>query len=231
MACECKLEVSLKVSDLYKNFGNEPHRVGVLRGISFKMNEGESLAITGPSGSGKSTLLHCVGTLTRPSLGNIEINGKNPFNLTEPELARFRNQVIGFVFQEHHLLPQYSVFENVLIPTLAFPRKGHEVEKRARELLHRVRLDHRLDHRPSELSGGERQRVAVARALINQPSLLLCDEPTGNLDHATAQTVSSLLLELHSEETGILIIVTHSLELADRFERRFELKEGECVAV
>ena len=231
MDCECKLEVSLKVSDLHKNFGNEPHRVEVLRGISFKMNEGESLAITGPSGSGKSTLLHCVGTLTPPSWGNIEINGKNPFNLGEPELARFRNQVIGFVFQEHHLLPQYSVFENVLIPALAFPRQGGGIEKRARELLHRVGLDHRLEHRPSQLSGGECQRVAVARALMNRPGLLLCDEPTGNLDHTTAQTVSSLLLELLSEENSILIIVTHSLELAGRFERRFELKEGACGAV
>ena len=222
---------SLKVSDIYKNFGSESQPIDVLNGVSFEMAHGESLAITGPSGSGKSTLLHLIGTLERPSSGQIEINDKDPFELTEPQLARFRNQGIGFVFQEHHLLPQYSVWENVLIPTMAFKQRNRESETRAQELLERVGLAHRLNHRPAELSGGERQRVAVARALINHPSLILCDEPTGNLDHATAAGISSLLFELHQAEQNILIVVTHSLELASRFERRFELEAGRCAEV
>ena len=216
----------LKVSDIYKNFGKGENPIEVLRGVSFEMAQSQSLVITGPSGSGKSTLLHLIGTIDRPSSGTIEIDGKDPFTLPEPQLARFRNKVIGFVFQEHHLLPQYSVLENVLIPTMAFKNRNRAAGERARELLQRVGLTDRLNHRPAELSGGERQRVAVARALINQPSLLLCDEPTGNLDHATADAVSSLLLELHQAEQNILIVVTHSLELAARFERRFELING-----
>lgn len=217
---------SLKVSDVHKSFGSETRSVEVLRGISFEMNQGQRLALTGPSGSGKSTLLHLIGTLDSPSAGMIEINGENPFELSEPRLARFRNQVIGFVFQDHHLLPQYSVLENVLIPTLAFKDRNGQVESRARTLLEGVGLSHRLSHRPAALSGGECQRVAVARALMNQPSLLLCDEPTGNLDRDTADTVISLLFELHQTEQNILIVVTHNLELAARFERRFELVNG-----
>ncbi len=223
--------ISLKLSNVHKYFENGTRRVEVLHDISFEMTAGQALAITGPSGSGKSTLLHLIGTLDQPSAGSIEINGQMPFSLPEPELARFRNQVVGFVFQDHHLLPQYSVLENVLIPTLAFKNKNDHPEKRARELLERVGLAHRLDHRPAELSGGERQRVAIARALINRPSLLLCDEPTGNLDRSTANTVASLLFELHREAQNILIAVTHSLELASRFGKRFELVEGACVAV
>ncbi len=217
---------SLKVSEVHKSFGNETRSVEVLRGVSFEMAQGQQLALTGPSGSGKSTLLHLIGTLDTPSVGTIEINGENPFEFSEPRLARFRNQVIGFVFQDHHLLPQYSVLENVLIPTLAFKRRDAEIEARARALLEGVGLSHRLSHRPAALSGGECQRVAVARALINRPSLLLCDEPTGNLDRATADTVISLLFELHRTEKNILIVVTHNLELAERFERRFELADG-----
>ena len=222
---------SLKVSDIYKNFGDETQPIEVLRGVSFEMAQGESLAITGPSGSGKSTLLHLIGTLERPSSGRIEINDEDPFELPESQLARFRNQGVGFVFQDHHLLPQYSVWENVLIPTMAFKNCNGDAEKRAQELLERVGLAHRLSHRPAELSGGERQRVAVARALINSPSLLLCDEPTGNLDHVTAEGISSLLFELHQAEQNILIVVTHSLELASRFGRRFELEAGRCAEV
>ena len=217
---------SLKVSEVHKNFGNAARSVEVLRGISFEMTQGQRLALTGPSGSGKSTLLHLIGTLDTPSAGTIEINGENPFEFPEPRLAKFRNKVIGFVFQDHHLLPQYSVLENVLIPTLAFKHRNGQVERRARTLLEGVGLSHRLSHRPAALSGGECQRVAVARALMNQPSLLLCDEPTGNLDRATADTVISLLFELHRTEKNILIVVTHNLELAERFERRFELADG-----
>lgn len=222
---------SLKVSNIYKNFSAETQPVEVLHGVSFEMAQGESLAITGPSGSGKSTLLHLIGTLERPSSGKIEINGKDPFELTEPQLARFRNQGIGFVFQDHHLLPQYSVWENVLLPTMAFKNRNNEAEIHAQKLLERVGLTHRLSHRPAELSGGERQRAAVARALINQPSLILCDEPTGNLDHTTAAGISSLLFELHQADQNILIVVTHSLELASRFGRRFELEAGRCAEV
>lgn len=212
---------NLKVSNLHKSFGS----VQVLRGISFSVSAGASVAITGPSGSGKSTLLHLIGTLAAPSSGRIAINNVNPFDLPERELARYRNAVIGFVFQEHHLLPQYSVLENVLVPTLAFKGKS-DATPRAQELLQRVGLTHRLTHRPGELSGGERQRVAIARALINRPGLLLCDEPTGNLDNATAETIINLLFEMHRVEQNILIVVTHNLEFASRFQHHLRLAEG-----
>jgi lipoprotein-releasing system ATP-binding protein len=218
---------SLQVSDVTRAYGGDAGRVEVLRGISFALGPGESLAITGPSGSGKSTLLHIVGTLDEPTSGTVRIGAQDPFALPEPELARFRNRTIGFVFQDHHLLPQYSVLENALIPTLAYPG-GEDLRHRAVELLTKVGLDHRLDHRPAQLSGGERQRVAIARALINRPGLLLCDEPTGNLDVDTAASVADLLLELQELEQNILIAVTHSLELAARFPRHFELREGLC---
>ena len=211
----------LKVSNVSKDFGT----VEVLRDISFNFMGGTSVAITGPSGSGKSTLLHIVGTLEKPSGGQVEINNTDPFTLSEPELARYRNAVIGFVFQEHHLLPQYSVLENVLVPTLAFKQKP-DATQRAHELLERVGLTHRTSHRPAELSGGERQRVAIARALINQPGILLCDEPTGNLDTATSETIANLLFELHRAEQNILIVVTHNLVLASSFQQHLQLSDG-----
>ena len=223
--------ISAAVSDVTKSFGSADRRVEVLRGVSFVLEQGQSLAITGPSGSGKSTLLHLIGTLDRPTSGSIEINGREPFALPEPELARFRNRVVGFVFQDAHLLPQYSVVENVLLPTLAFKDRDGDVEERAIDLLEKVGLADRLDHRPAELSGGERQRVAVARALINRPGLLLCDEPTGNLDGSTADAVASLLFDLHRDEGNILIGVTHSPGLAARFGRHFELRGGTCTEV
>jgi lipoprotein-releasing system ATP-binding protein len=218
------MTVSLKVADISKYYGDSTNGVEVLRGISFEVQKGESVVIMGPSGSGKSTLQHLLGTLDKPSSGQIEIEGANPAQLSEPELARFRNRVIGFVFQDHYLLPQYDVLENVLIPTFAFSERDQS--ERARQLLERVGLSHRIRHRPYELSGGERQRVAVARALMHRPTLLLCDEPTGNLDRSTAQAVADLLLQLHAEEQGVLIVVTHSMELASRFPRRYELNEG-----
>ena len=211
----------LKVSNVSKDFGT----VQVLRDVSFDFMGGTSVAITGPSGSGKSTLLHIVGTLEKPSGGQVEINNTDPFTLSEPELARYRNAVIGFVFQEHHLLPQYSVLENVLVPTLAFKQKP-DATQRAHELLERVGLTHRTSHRPAELSGGERQRVAIARALINQPGILLCDEPTGNLDTATSETIANLLFELHRVEQNILIVVTHNLALASSFQQHLQLSDG-----
>lgn len=223
-------EISLQVAGVCKRFSTPRQELEILRDVSFTLAGGEAVAITGPSGSGKSTLLHLIGTLDRPSSGEIEINGTAPFALNEAELARFRNRTIGFVFQDHHLLPQYSVLENVLIPTLAFAKApDHEMQQRALELLARVGLSERLEHRPAELSGGERQRVALARALIQRPSLLLCDEPTGSLDAATAQSVSELLFELHRQESTILIAVTHSLELAAAFPKRFDLREGVCI--
>jgi len=218
----------LRVSDLHKTFALGEISVEVLRGVSFDLADGDALAVTGPSGSGKSTLLHLLGTLDSPTSGRVEIDGRNPWSLREKELARFRNRTIGFVFQDHHLLPQYSVLENVLLPALAFPDNRDEARPRARELVARVGLEPRLDHRPAELSGGEKQRVAVARALINRPTLLLCDEPTGSLDRKTAGSVADLLFELHRETETVLVVVTHSLELADRFERRCELVEGRC---
>ena len=219
----------LKVSDIHKSFRSGSSMLEVLKGVSFTMQDGESLAIIGPSGSGKSTLLHLLGALDTADSGSIEIAGKDPFTLTELELARFRNRVIGFVFQDHHLLPQYSVLENVLVPTLAFPDDRDGKEARARELIERVGLTGRIDHRPAELSGGERQRVAIARALINRPQLLLCDEPTGNLDQETGRTVGDLLFELHREAKNLLIVVTHSRELAGRCPRRLAF-QGDRLA-
>ncbi len=221
------MSVALAVSDVTRAYDGDAGRIEVLRGVSFDLDAGESLAITGPSGSGKSTLLHIIGTLDTPTSGRVTIGGQDPATLSEPDLARFRNRTVGFVFQDHHLLPQYSVLENTLIPTLAYAESS-DGRDRALELLAKVGLEHRLDHHPAQLSGGERQRVAIARALINRPGLLLCDEPTGNLDIDTANSVAELLAELHAVEKNVLIIVTHSLELAACYPRRFELREGLC---
>lgn len=217
--------MTLRAERVSKRYGE----VSVLRDVSIEVSRSQSLAVVGPSGSGKSTLLHVFGTLDRPTSGRVTLDGRDPYVLPEKDLARFRNRVIGFVFQDHHLLPQYSVFENVMMPTLAFRDGGTDAAERARDLIERVGLGHRTNHRPSALSGGERQRVAVARALVNRPALLLCDEPTGSLDRARADEVGDLLFELHAEQETILIGVTHSLELASRFERRMALQEGTCV--
>ena len=205
--------------------------VEVLDRIDLFLENGQSVAITGPSGSGKSTLLHIVGTLDHPSSGTVTFDGVDPFELPEPDLARFRNRRIGFVFQDHHLLPQYPVLDNVLLPTLAREARGtvEDDEERARELLGGVGLADRMDHLPAQLSGGERQRVAIARALINEPGLVLCDEPTGNLDAATAVGVADLLFRLHHQRGNILVVVTHSAQLASRCQRRFELRDGRCI--
>lgn len=217
--------MTLRAERVSKRYGD----VSVLRDVSIEVSRGRSLAVVGPSGSGKSTLLHVFGTLDRPTSGRVTVDGRDPYVLPEKDLARFRNRVIGFVFQDHHLLPQYSVLENVMMPTLAFRDGRADAAERARDLIERVGLGHRTGHRPSALSGGERQRVAVARALVNRPALLLCDEPTGSLDRARADEVGDLLFELHAEQETILIGVTHSLELAARFERRMALQEGTCV--
>ena len=222
--------MTLHVANLCKDFPTRSGPLTVLRGIGFDLAPGEALAVMGPSGSGKSTLLHILGTLDRPTSGDVRLNDRDPFALSEPELADFRNKNIGFVFQDHHLLPQCSVLENVLIPTLA-NGSTKQAEPWARELLGRVGLSERLAHRPAELSGGERQRVAVARSLIQHPLLLLADEPTGNLDRKSAVTVGELLLYLHRQEKTILIVVTHSAELARMFPRRLEMIDGVLQAM
>jgi lipoprotein-releasing system ATP-binding protein len=218
--------MALQVRDLCKDYPTRSGPLAVLRGISLDLNPGDALAVMGPSGSGKSTLLYILGTLEQPTSGSVRLADRDPFGLPERQLADFRNRHIGFVFQEHHLLPQCSVLENVLIPTLVAHDDRAEVEAWARELLDRVGLSERLDHRPAELSGGERQRVAVARALIHRPILLLADEPTGNLDRHTAQAVGQLLLDLHRQEQNILVVVTHSAELARLFPRQVEMLDG-----
>jgi lipoprotein-releasing system ATP-binding protein len=216
----------LVVENVSKQFPTRGEPLVVLRGVSFELGRGENLAIVGPSGSGKSTLLNIIGALELPSGGRVVLAGQDPAELDEPQLARFRNQQIGFVFQDHHLLPQCSVLENVLIPTVAAGPTRPEAVGWARRLLDRVGLSERLDHRPAELSGGERQRVALARSLVNEPRLLLADEPTGNLDRTTAERVGRLLIELQEQEQMMLIVVTHSERLAALMSRQLKLDQG-----
>src|SRR5206468_4720084 len=222
--------MQLQIEHLSKDFPTRSGALSVLRDVNVEFRRGEAVAVMGPSGSGKSTFLYVVGTLEPPTAGTVRLDGKDPFSLPERDLADFRNRHIGFVFQDHHLLPQCTVLENVLVPTLVARRDKAEVEQCARELLERVGLSGRLDHRPAELSGGERQRVAVARALINRPILLLADEPTGNLDRHSAQAVGELLQELHEQEQTILVVVTHSADLAGHFPRRVEMADGKLQA-
>lgn len=224
--------MSLIVTQLTKCYTTPSGPLPILRDVELSLDMGDAAVITGPSGSGKSTLLHILGTLDRPTSGTVLHNGTDPFALSETALAAFRNQQVGFVFQDHHLLPQCTVLENVLIPTLVHPHlRPDDRNAYAQKLLERVGLSQRLHHRPAELSGGERQRVAVARALICQPALLLADEPTGNLDRHTAHAVMDLILELRREHNTILIVVTHSLEIAEKFPRRMEMKDGALQSV
>jgi lipoprotein-releasing system ATP-binding protein len=218
----------LSVSNLTKHYTTARGPLSILEGVSFTLQAGDALCVMGPSGSGKSTLLNILGTLEPPSAGRVTLDGRDPFALSEKELAAFRNRQVGFVFQEHCLLPQCSLLENVLVPTLVAPAGDHE--GRARELIGRVGLSDRLDHRPAELSGGERQRVALARALVLAPRLLLCDEPTGNLDSVSAAAVADLLFDLAGRERTILVLVTHSVEIAARFSDRRRLTGGRLEA-
>ena len=212
----------LSVSGLGKSYPSPQGEIAVLSDVSLSFAPGDAAAIMGPSGSGKSTLLYILGALEPPTTGAVTIGGTNPFGLSAKDLAAFRNKHIGFVFQDHCLLPQCSVIENVLVPTLVGPAdSGHDAH--ARQLVDQVGLSHRATHHPAELSGGEKQRVALARALVRRPQLLLCDEPTGNLDRASAESVASLLFDLQQKQKAILIVVTHSAELAARFPMRFDL--------
>ena len=214
----------LKVENVSKDYPTPRGPLTIVSDVSLSLSRGDAVSIMGPSGSGKSTLLYIIGALEPPTSGIVTLDGQNPFQLKEKELAAFRNRSIGFVFQDHCLLPQCSVIENVLTPTIVSNSNGHEPD-RARQLLTEVGLKERLDHRPGQLSGGEKQRVALARALIMKPQLLLCDEPTGNLDHKSADVVASMLLELHQQQETILIVVTHNPELAARFPLRYELTD------
>jgi lipoprotein-releasing system ATP-binding protein len=217
----------LIVSELRKEYPTPAAPLVVLKGVDLRLSPGERLAIVGPSGSGKSTLLNILGTLDAPSGGSVRLGEVDPFALAPKDLAKFRSRSIGFIFQDHHLLPQCTALENVLLPRLALGKTTEDDRRRAVELLGQVGLADRVTHLPAELSGGERQRVAIARALVNAPAVLLCDEPTGNLDSKTADTVADLLLSLTRET--ILIGVTHSEHLAGRFGRVMRMRDGELV--
>ena len=221
----------LVADNLSRSYPSGESQLHVLEGVSLEMTAGESLAIVGPSGSGKSTLLSILGTLESPTGGTLQLAGSDPFRLSEKELAAFRSQHIGFVFQDHHLLPQCTVLENVLVPFLADGVARTEQVERARQLITGVGLAQRSLHRPAQLSGGERQRVAIARALVREPQLILADEPTGNLDAHTAEEITSLLLRLQAESEAMLIAVTHSEVLAGRMQRHARLENGGLVEV
>ncbi len=216
----------LEVTQLTKTYQGEAGPLSILSGVDLSMGPGDAVAITGPSGAGKSTLLYILGLLEPPTSGHVRVGIIDPLSLKPAAQAKYRNEHVGFVFQDHHLLPQCTVLENVLIPTLAAATNQVEATQRAESLLERVGLRERMHHPPGRLSGGERQRAAVCRALINNPKLLLADEPTGNLDRRTATLIGGLLLELAAEQRVMLLCVTHSTELADRFPRRYELMDG-----
>ena len=221
----------LKLANVTQRFDSGAGTVDVLKGVSLEVAAGESLAIIGPSGSGKSTLLNSIGTLDHATGGEVTLDGQNLAGLDDVQLAAVRNRKIGFVFQAHYLLPQCTVMENVLVPTLADGDESRRAAARGRasRLLKRVGLEARITHLPGQLSGGERQRVAVVRALINQPRLLLADEPTGALDRASADQLAQLLLELNREEGVTLIVVTHAMDLARKLGRVLELRDGRLV--
>jgi lipoprotein-releasing system ATP-binding protein len=220
----------LEVKHVSKDYPAPTGLIRVLSEIDLSVGTGESVSIVGPSGSGKSTFLYILGALEPPTSGTVLLDGQNPFDLDDRRLAAFRNRHVGFVFQDHHLLPQCSVIENVLVPTLVDRDAGDGVERRARDLLEQVGLAARLHHRPHELSGGEKQRVALARALVQNPGLVLCDEPTGNLDQESADAVAALLVDLHQRQKSILVVVTHNLDLAQRMGTQYKLSDARLIA-
>ncbi len=224
-----KGEVLLRVDSIFKDYFLDGKKIEVLRGISFEVSHGEMISLIGPSGVGKSTLLHIVGTIDRPTKGKVFFEDEDVFRFSEKKLASFRNRTIGFVFQFHHLMPEFTALENVMMPALIagmFPNRASEL---AAEMLNRVGLGHRLEHIPGELSGGEQQRVAIARALVMNPKLLLADEPTGNLDERTASEIHELLFELNEEYGITFIVATHNSELANKLPRKWEMQEGKIV--
>ncbi len=222
---------AISIENVSKQFPTTREPLTILRDVSLQLEAGQNVAVVGPSGSGKSTLLHVIGGLDAPSSGKVLIKDQDPYSLSEPELARFRNGHVGFIFQDHHLLPQLTVLENVLIPVMAQGPIDPADVARANDLIQRVGLTERVSHRPAELSGGERERVAVARAMIRNPIVLLADEPTGNLDKSNASKVAQLLLELQKSESTMLIIVTHSPELAAMMQKRVLLDDGKLTEV
>ena len=222
--------IALEARDLCRSFVEGERELEVLRGVELTVEPGERLAIIGESGSGKTTLLQLLGGLDTPTSGTVLVAGKEIANLSDAERGLLRNQALGFVYQFHHLLPEFSALENVAMPLLLRRQPVAEAEKAARDLLERVGLTDRLDHRPGELSGGERQRAAVARALVTHPAVVLADEPTGNLDHDTGEKVFELMLELNREVGSSLVVVTHDLNLAKRMDRILNLSDGRLVA-
>ncbi|QDV26335.1 ABC transporter ATP-binding protein [Aureliella helgolandensis] len=219
----------LNVNGLCKSFNSAAETISVLDNVNLTMEAGENLSIVGPSGCGKSTLLYILGTLDFPTAGRVEIDGVEPFGLSASAVAKFRNESIGFIFQDHHLLPQLTISENVLLPALASGVPSSEVVARAEQLIADVGLSERVHHLPGQLSGGERQRVAVARGLLHRPKLLLADEPTGNLDRATTETIAELLFDLPRREGAALIVVTHSTWLAEQAGRQMRLENRQLV--
>lgn len=219
----------IEVKGLSKVFETDGSRVAALKGIDLVIKKGETLGIVGMSGSGKSTLLHILGTLDRPTSGEVLYSGENVFRRSDDELATFRNREIGFVFQFHYLLSEFSALENVMMPLLIQRIEAKEAKELATNILERVGLRDRLDHRPGELSGGEQQRVAIARAVILKPGVILADEPTGNLDLETGNSVMDLFLNLNQEEEITLVLVTHNPAVAERLGRRIRLSDGKIV--
>lgn len=222
-------DLLLETKELSKHFSEGELRVDVLKGINFSINKNESVAIIGASGSGKSTLLHLLGGLDIPDTGEIVINGEDISKLNDEQRGEMRNKHLGFIYQFHHLLPEFSALENVAMPLLIRRSNENEAFQKAKDLLEKVGLAQRVQHRPGELSGGERQRAAIARALVTEPACILADEPTGNLDEKTADQVFELILELNQSLGTSLIMVTHNLELSKRVDRVVELKEGVLV--
>lgn len=216
----------LVINDLFKSYYLEKSEIRVLKGVTMEIPQGEIVAIVGPSGVGKSTLLHIIGALDRPTSGQVLIDGENIFLYNDDDLAKFRNQSIGFVFQFHHLLPEFSALENVMLPAMISNSENDDILQHAMNLLKEVGLEHRAKHRPGELSGGEQQRLAVARSLINSPKLILADEPSGNLDKSSSQSLHRLFWDLNNRTNQTIIIVTHNMDLAQKADRIIEISDG-----
>jgi lipoprotein-releasing system ATP-binding protein len=221
-----EIDLLIKICDLKKNFVHMNKRIDVLKGINLTVQKGEMCAVVGKSGAGKSTFLHVLGTLDAPTSGEIWINGANVTKLREKTLAVFRNRTIGFVFQFHHLLPEFTALENTMMPGLIRRQPRGELEADAARILDEVGLGQRLTHKPGELSGGEQQRVALARALVLKPAVLLADEPTGNLDRGTSESIHDLFFDMNKRYNTTMLLVTHNLSLAERMPRRLELRDG-----